>query len=253
MRLALLLRFLSLAAAAAMAIACVGAGTARAGDISAVLELFTSQGCSSCPPADALLSDLAKDPALVALSLPVDYWDYIGWKDTLASPAFTARQKDYAAARGDGQVYTPQIVVDGITHVVGSDRAKVEQALHGSAGQQGVLSVPLHVSEVNGDLVADVGMAGDGVPKWGSLLLLQVAKKRIVAIGRGENAGHTFAYTNVVRSIDRIGMWNGAAMRFDVPAAEMTRSGADGYVVILQSGKSDRPGAILAAVKSAAL
>ena len=121
-----------------------------------------------------------------------------------------------------------------------------------SAGQQGVLSVPLHVSEVNGDLVGEVGAAGEGVPKWGSILLLQVAKKRIVAIGRGENAGHTFTYTNVVRSIDRIGMWNGTAMRFEVPAAEMSRRGSDGYVVILQSGKSDRPGAILAAAKSAA-
>src|ERR1700684_4346361 len=79
-----------------------------------VLELFTSQGCSSCPPADALLAELAKNPSFVAVSLPVDYWDYIGWKDTLASPAFTQRQKDYSAARGDGQVYTQQIVVDGI-------------------------------------------------------------------------------------------------------------------------------------------
>jgi hypothetical protein len=253
MRLALHLRSLSLAVAAAMAITVAGAGQARAGDISAVLELFTSQGCSSCPPADALLGELAKNPALVALSLPVDYWDYIGWKDTLASPAFTARQKDYAAARGDGHVYTPQIVVDGITHVVGSERAEIEQAVRASAGQQGVLSVPLHVSEVNGDLVGEVGAAGDGVPTWGSVLLLQVAKKRIVTIGRGENAGHTFTYTNVVRSIDRIGMWNGTAMQFEVPAAEMSRRGSDGYVVILQSGKSDRPSAILAAAKSGAL
>jgi hypothetical protein len=251
MRRVLHLHFLSLAAAAVMAISV--AGEARAGEVSAVLELFTSQGCSSCPPADALLAELAKNPALVALSLPVDYWDYIGWKDTLASPAFTERQKDYAAARGDGQVYTPQIVVNGITHVVGSDGSKVAQALQAAAGQQGALSVPLQVSEVNGDLVGEVGAASDGVPKWGSILLLQVAKKRIVAIGRGENAGHTFTYTNVVRSIDRIGMWSGTAMRFDVPAAEMNRRGSDGYVVILQSGKSDRPGAILAAAKSAAL
>ena len=248
---ALHLPFLSLAALAAIAMSV--AGQAHAGEISAVLELFTSQGCSSCPPADALLAELAKNPGLVVLSLPVDYWDYIGWKDTLASPAFSERQKDYAAARGDGQVYTPQIVVDGIAHVVGSDGAKVEQALQESAGRQGVLSVPLHVSEVNGDLVGEVGAATDGVPEWGSVLLLQVAKKRIVTIGRGENAGHTYTYTNVVRSIDRIGMWNGTAMKFDVPAAEMSRRGADGYVVILQSGKSDRPGAILAAAKSSAL
>jgi hypothetical protein len=236
--------------AAAMVMTVAGAKQARANDISAVLELFTSQGCSSCPPADALLAELAKNPSFVAVSLPVDYWDYIGWKDTLASPAFTQRQKDYSAARGDGQVYTPQIVVDGITHVVGSDGAKVDQALHESAGQQGVFSVPLHVTEVNGDLVGELGAAGDNAPKWGSVLLLQIARKRVVAIGRGENAGHTYTYTNVVRSIDRVGMWNGVAMRFEVPAAEMIRRDSDGYVVLLQAGKSNRPGAILAAAKS---
>ena len=90
-----------------------------------VVELFTSQGCSSCPPADRIVGELAKDPSLVVLSLPVDYWDYIGWKDTLASPQCTARQKGYAAARGDGQVYTPQAVINGRIHVVGSKRAAV--------------------------------------------------------------------------------------------------------------------------------
>jgi hypothetical protein len=243
---------LSSALAAAVFLAAIAGGKVRAGDISGVLELFTSQGCSSCPPADALLAELAKNPGLVAFSLPVDYWDYIGWKDTLALHAFTERQQNYAEARGDGQVYTPQIVVDGVTHVVGSDKSKIEQAMRTSAAQPGVLSVPLHVSEVNGDLVGDVGAAGDGVPKWGSILLLQIAKKRVVTIGRGENAGHTYTYTNVVRSIVRVGMWNGSAMRFEVPAAEITPRG-DGYVVLLQSGKTDRPSAILAAAKSSGL
>ena len=252
MRFVMRLRTLSLAAAAAMIVAVAADGQTRTGDVSAVLELFTSQGCSSCPPADALLTEFAKTPGLIALSLPVDYWDYIGWKDTLAMPALTDRQKNYAAARGDGQVYTPQIVVDGVSHAVGSDKSKIEQAIRTSASQDGVLSVPLHVTDVNGDLVGDVGAAGDGVPKWGSILLLQVAKKRVVAIGRGENAGHTITYTNVVRSIDRIGVWSGAAMHFEVPAAELTPRG-DGYVVLLQSGKTDRPGAILAAVRSGGL
>lgn len=251
MRLSMPPRSFSLAIAA-MILAAVAGGEARAGDISGVLELFTSQGCSSCPPADALLGEFAKNPGLIALSLPVDYWDYIGWKDTLASHAFTERQQDYAEARGDGQVYTPQMVVDGITHAVGSNRPKIEQAIRASSGQQGVLSVPLHVSEVNGDLVGDVGAASEGVPKWGSILLLQIAKKRVVTIGRGENAGHTYTYTNVVRSIERIGMWNGSAMQFEVPAAEITPRG-DGYVVLLQAGKVDRPSAILAAAKSAGL
>src|SRR6266436_5087035 len=89
----------------------------------AVVELFTSQGCSSCPPADKLLSELAADPSLVAISVPIDYWDYLGWKDTLADHRNTARQKAYAHTRGDGQVYTPQVVVNGSLHALGSDKA----------------------------------------------------------------------------------------------------------------------------------
>ena len=92
-----------------------------------VVELFTSQGCSSCPPADRILGDLARDPSLVVITMPVDYWDYIGWKDTLASPQCTAGQKGYAAARGDGQVYTPQAVIDGVSHVVNFDMPNVPE------------------------------------------------------------------------------------------------------------------------------
>src|SRR5436309_7051583 len=98
----------------------------------AVIELFTSQGCSSCPPADQLLGQLTADPSLVSVSVPVDYWDYLGWKDTLAEPRNTVRQKAYAHARGDGQVYTPQVVVNGILHAVGSDRAAIEAAIANS-------------------------------------------------------------------------------------------------------------------------
>src|SRR3954453_6260078 len=114
-----------LALAAALAIP----GAPRAAELRGVVELFTSQGCSSCPPADRYVAELAKDPSLVVISWPVDYWDYIGWKDTFASPAFTARQKAYASARRDDQVYTPQAVIDGVTHAVGNDRDRVQDAL----------------------------------------------------------------------------------------------------------------------------
>ena len=97
----------------------------------AVVELFTSQGCSSCPPADALLADLARQPDIVALSFPVDYWDYLGWKDTLAHSAFTARQKAYAHSRSDRQVYTPQMIVNGKKPCIGSDRAQIEKVDQG--------------------------------------------------------------------------------------------------------------------------
>ena len=106
--------------ASSFALACCGILSVQCaqGEPRAVIELFTSQGCSSCPPADRYVAELAKDPSLVILSWPVDYWDYIGWKDTFASPAFTARQKAYAAARRDDQVYTPQAVIDGVAHAV---------------------------------------------------------------------------------------------------------------------------------------
>ena len=93
----------------------------------AVIELFTSQGCSSCPPADKLAGELARDPSIIVMSLPIDYWDYLGWKDTLALPGHTKRQRAYAQARGDREVYTPQVVVNGVAHVLGSDKDAIEQ------------------------------------------------------------------------------------------------------------------------------
>ena len=116
---------------------------ANAGEPRALLELFTSQGCSSCPAADKLLGELAADPSLVALSVPIDYWDYLGWKDTLASPGHSARQRAYAQVRGDREVYTPQIVVNGATHVLGSDRAAVEHAVTVTDRNTAVMSVPV--------------------------------------------------------------------------------------------------------------
>ena len=98
-------------------------------DPRAVVELFTSQGCSSCPPADKIIGELAKDPSIIALSMPIDYWDYLGWKDTLADSRFSARQKAYSQMRGDRDVYTPQVVVNGSVHVIGSDRAGIESAI----------------------------------------------------------------------------------------------------------------------------
>src|SRR6266508_3656100 len=106
----------------------------------AVIELFTSQGCSSCPPADRLVGELARDPSIVAMSLPVDYWDYLGWKDTLANPRHTARQRGYARVRGDREVYTPQVVVNGAFHVIGSDKAAIEHVIAKSRQNPAALS-----------------------------------------------------------------------------------------------------------------
>src|SRR6195952_5892138 len=115
-------------------------------DPRAVVELFTSQGCSSCPPADKIIGELAKDPSIIAVSMPIDYWDYLGWKDTLADTRFTARQKAYSRMRGDRDVYTPQVIVNGSAHVIGSDREKIDDAIDVTKKADGVMSIPVSMS-----------------------------------------------------------------------------------------------------------
>ncbi|HYP10564.1 MAG TPA: DUF1223 domain-containing protein, partial [Xanthobacteraceae bacterium] len=146
---------------AGFAIASVAA--AQAGETRAVLELFTSQGCSSCPPADRLVGQFANDPSVVALSVPIDYWDYLGWRDTLANPAHSARQRAYARARGDGQVYTPQIVVNGSADALGSDQGAIERAIVQTDHKTGVMSLPVVLAVNNGTLDVSVS-GGDKAP-----------------------------------------------------------------------------------------
>jgi hypothetical protein len=210
----------------------------------AVVELFTSQGCSSCPPADALLSELARRPEIVALTLPVDYWDYLGWKDTLAHSAFTARQRAYAGARGDRQVYTPQAVVNGGESCVGSNRAKIERLM----AVRSELPVPVAAAETGDRIAIDVG-AGEPV-EGAAVWLLPVARVRTVPISRGENRGRTATYANVVRGFTRVGIWTGEPARFEVPIAAAREGEADAYVVLLQDIRQGAPGAILGAAKS---
>lgn len=218
----------------------------------AVIELFTSQGCSSCPPADALINLLAREHDLVVLSLPVDYWDYLGWKDTLAMPAFTARQKAYAQHRGDGQVYTPQVVVDGLVHALGSDRAEIDAAIRSARGKDGALAVPIALTDNGGLISVSIGTAA-GTANAGTLWVCPVVKSRAVAIGRGENTGRSVTYSNVVRGMVRLADWTGGPLKIDVPAFLAKPPGTDGYVVLLQSAAGGRPGAILGAAKSAGL
>ena len=209
-----------------------------------VVELFTSQGCSSCPPADRLLSTLAKDPGLITLSFPVDYWDYIGWKDTLADPAFTARQKSYGERRGDGQIYTPQAVVDGIAQVVGSDREDILGAVATSAQRRGAMSVPVTLAMKGANVAIDVGAGGPGAAAKAVVWLVDVIPEKTVAIGRGENRGNSVTYTNVVRKLSRLGDWTGQPAHFEIAP----RLGEAGYVVLLQASDPG-PGVILGAAK----
>ena len=230
---------------AAIAVLSAGAGVSLAADAGprAVVELFTSQGCSSCPPADALLARMSRDPGLITLSLPVDYWDRMGWKDTYAKHAFTERQVAYAEARGDGKVYTPQAVVNGREHVVGSNRADIDAAITGTAAS---LSVPLSIARNADAIVVSVGVGNE--PSAGMVLLLPVLAAREVKVGRGENARRRLTYTNIVRDIVPIAEWKGAALTRSLPAAQF--EGCDGVVALLQKGSPRSPGAILGAART---
>ena len=216
----------------------------------AVVELFTSQGCSSCPPADALLGKLAHDPNVIALTLAIDYWDYIGWKDTLAIPGHTNRQKAYSKMRGDRGVYTPQVIVNGSTQALGSDQADIERAIGQSHRASATLSVPVSIKVADGRLTVDAP-AGKGTDEHAEVWLCPVSSAVPVAIGRGENHGRTITYHNAVRRWIRLGEWNGAAASWSVSLKDLKSEGADKAAVLLQSGNTSRPGPMLGAAITA--
>jgi hypothetical protein len=222
------------------------AAAVQAGEPRAVLELFTSQGCSSCPPADRLVGQFANDPSVVALSVPVDYWDYLGWRDTLANPAHSARQRAYARARGDGQVYTPQIVVNGSADAIGSDQAAIERAIAQTDRKSDVMSLPVVLAVNNGTLNVSVSGA-DKAPAAAEVWLCPLAKAVPVAIGRGENRGRTVTYHNVVRNWLALGTLSGARSNWNVPIAQIKAEGIDAAAVMVQEGSHDKPGIILGA------
>ena len=218
----------------------------------AVIELFTSQGCSSCPAADKLLGELAADPSFVPISAPIDYWDYLGWKDTLADPRNTARQKAYAHVRGDGQIYTPQVVVNGSLHVLGSDKAAIELAIAKSrkSGAMSLLPVTLAIGDgrLNVTVPDEAAVGRAGAEVW----LFGLLKAATIAIGRGENKGRTVTYHNVVRRRIKLGDWNGKANSWSIPM--QTLRGGDGIneaAVLVQSGTTEKPKAILGATLAA--
>jgi hypothetical protein len=209
-----------------------------------VVELFTSQGCSSCPPADEYLGRLSRNPDVIALALHVDYWDYIGWTDQFASPQFTARQKAYARAVGSNTIYTPQMIVNGVDRIEGSNPEQVEYDIRRHLGLPGTVAL---------DLSRDVAMltikaTAKALPK--GPLTVQVIRYRpseTVAIAYGENAGKVVDYHNVVTEWRVLGEWAGdAPLELTTPAV-----GDDPIVVILQAAAQGRrgPGAIVAAAR----
>lgn len=219
------------------------AGAAR------VVELFTSQGCPKCPPADRLVGDLAREPGTIALSYAVNYWDYAGWHDTLAAPEFAERQHAYAAARGDRLIFTPQAIVDGRAVEPGADREAILRDMSAPREPAAALEVPLGLTETGGTLHIAIGaVVGPGAPvTTAQVLVARVVREMTVRIDRGANSGRSITYTNAVRAMRNLGTWAGKPETFDL--LELAGDG-EGYVVLLQAGTPDKPGVILAAAQT---
>jgi hypothetical protein len=216
-------------------------------DPRAVVELFTSQGCSSCPPADEIIGELAKDPNVIALSMPIEYWDYLGWKDTLADSRFSARQKAYSQMRGDRDVYTPQVIVNGSAKVVGSDRAGIDSAIQHTQKAAGVMSVPVTMTLSGKHINVSVAASNAPTSSQGEVWICSVSKAVPISIGRGENRGRQVTYYNVVRNILKVGDWNGNSGNWTVPLENISRDGVDAAVVYVQDGNREKPGPMLGA------
>ncbi|HMH66039.1 MAG TPA: thioredoxin family protein [Rhizomicrobium sp.] len=210
-----------------------------------VVELFTSQGCSSCPPADALFAELAAKEDLVALAYHVDYWDYLGWQDTLSRKENTERQNDYMRAFGSRSVYTPQAVINGRVHVNGASRGEVDGALARMARGGEGMRVAIKVSKTSDRVMIDAGDAGSG-PSDAHVVIVYFDPPQTIKIGQGENTGRKMTYWNAVTSIQTAGLWHGKAQRYELPMSEISKKG--GSAVLLQSvGKDGMPGPILGA------
>ena len=205
-----------------------------------VVELFSSQGCSSCPPADRLLTELKDKPGVLAISYHVDYWDYLGWKDTLGSPEYSQRQYDYAKARGDMNVYTPQMIINGGKPLVGSQRSEVYAVLEQS--RQSAWQVPVTISGNAKGVVIDVGaFTGNGeAVDDATLWVMPILSEATVKIERGENAGNNIIYNNVVRKLVPAGMWNGSPSHYALPRDGVLPQDCTTCVALLQQGKVGR-------------
>ncbi|WP_420407818.1 DUF1223 domain-containing protein [Hoeflea sp.] len=218
--------------------------TAAASDFKAVVELFTSQGCSSCPPADAELARLAEEGDVLALSYHVDYWNYRGWVDTLATRDSTERQYGYAETLKRKGVYTPQAVVNGVDHANGANPAAVQALIdkHAATGQG--LSVEVEAAYDDAGVTISIG-PGSGEA---SIVAVYFDDSNTVEIERGENAGSTITYRHSVREIETVGMWAGTAQTLKLPASVLSARNGTGCAILLQVVERDGdPGRILGA------
>jgi hypothetical protein len=209
-----------------------------------VIELFTSQGCSSCPRADAAMEKIANTADVVAISYHIDYWNYLGWPDTLGGKENTDRQYAYARTLGNNNVFTPQIVLNGIQDSKSTNPAVILADLKrmSDAGN----GVPV---DVDADLTKDemTISVGDGVGK-ADVVMAYFKKMTTVEIAKGENSGKKITYRNAVTKLETVGMWDGKAMTIKLPAALISKKGQDGCAILVQAHDKDgNPGRIYGA------
>lgn len=207
----------------------------------AVLELFTSQGCSSCPEADAALTELGKRPDIVALAYHVDYWDYIGWQDTFGTTENSDHQRAYARNWGSASVFTPQLIVNGTSGVVGSRPEKVEAALEGA-------KLPLPVNLLRSGDMLEISIEGQPGLAESVVWLVSFRDHADVAITRGENAGRTMRYSQIVTGRQVLGMWDPVGgTHLKLPLADVLTGISNGAAILVQGETNGLPGAILGA------
>jgi hypothetical protein len=227
-------RWIQCAIATALLLAAVAS---RAQPRPLVLELFTSEGCSSCPPAEAYLGALTGRPDVVALSFHVDYWDSLGWRDRFALKQSVERQEAYARTLHRSSVYTPQLVIDGRNDPIGSYAGAVATALR--EPREGV---PLTITLREGVLRVEV--AARATSPRSDVVLVAYLRHAVSAIGRGENAGRTLEEFNIVRAIRPLGTWSGEARSFEVALASLPADATDAAVLVQPSGQAPVIGAL---------
>jgi hypothetical protein len=206
------------------------------------VELFTSQGCSSCPPAEAYIGELAQHKDVLVLAFHVDYWDDLGWKDPFSLRSSTDRQRAYSSAVGRSSVYTPQVVIDGKDEFVGTDRRKIGGAL--AVARTGV---PVGISFEREDVVVELSARQKVVPS--EVVLVAYLRKASSSIGRGENAGRTLEEVNIVRGIRELGRWNGDPVSFRARLSSLPRDATDVAVLVQSTGDHRVTGAVTQALR----
>lgn len=209
-----------------------------------VVELFTSQGCASCPPADAAFRKLVSQGNVIALAYHVDYWNYLGWADTLSSKENTERQYGYARMMGRSNVYTPQAIVNGRDHLAGADLAGINGKLNNYVGEGKGLTVPVSARMRGDELEIKLG-AGQGKA---NVVIVYFDKEKTIDVEKGENSGQKISYLHSVTDVETVGMWDGKATTLTLPASVMQKPDLEGSAILLQSSTPDGdPGPILGA------